>query len=134
MGKTTPTTPEYADHVARLRTQDVGLAEELSGFTGIEQVLKWMQRKGLVGTEVDIVGQDEFEYDFLLQLGSGATWLAFGVTRLGNLTAVAVWPHKPSADELLARRVKDGWEPATTSLKQRPTVLGHAACLLSRCQ
>ena len=72
--------PEYADHVQRVRAADAGLADELAGFTGIEQVLTWMQRKGLVGTAVDIVGQDEFEYDFLIQLGPGGRWLAFGVT------------------------------------------------------
>jgi hypothetical protein len=50
---------------------------------------------------------------------------------VGQLTAVAVWPTKPTPDELLARRVEQGWRPAVTALQQGPAVLGHAACLLS---
>jgi hypothetical protein len=80
MGTTPPAAPEYADHVQRLSRQEPALAGELAGFHGIEQVLTWMQLKDLVGSAVDIVGQDEFEYDFLLQLGPGGRWLAFGVT------------------------------------------------------
>jgi hypothetical protein len=49
---------------------------------------------------------------------------------VGALTAVAVWPHKPSPDELLERRVRDGWKPALTPLQDGPAVLGHAACLM----
>jgi hypothetical protein len=45
------------------------------------------------------------------------------------LTAVAVWDHRPSADELLAARLRDGWEPTPSDLQTGPTVLGHAACL-----
>jgi hypothetical protein len=44
------------------------------------------------------------------------------------LTAVAVWPAKPSADDLLARRLADGWRPTPTRLQSGPAVLGHAAC------
>jgi hypothetical protein len=46
------------------------------------------------------------------------------------LTAVAVWGHKPTADELLARRVTLGWTPTCSLLKDGPRVLGHAACLV----
>jgi hypothetical protein len=45
------------------------------------------------------------------------------------LTAVAVWPHRPSADELLERRLADGWNPTPTRLQTGPQILGHAACL-----
>jgi hypothetical protein len=37
---------------------------------------------------------------------------------------------KPSPDELLARRLQDGWKPVPTRLKEGPRVLGHAACLM----
>jgi hypothetical protein len=43
------------------------------------------------------------------------------------LAAVAAWDHKPSADELLARRVALGWTPTCSLLKEGPRVLGHAA-------
>jgi len=47
---------------------------------------------------------------------------------VGALTAVAVWPTKPSADELLNLRLRDGWTPARTPLQTGPAILGHAAC------
>jgi hypothetical protein len=71
--------PEYADYIPALRRQEPQLAEELSGFYGISAVLDWMQRCDLTRTAVDIIGMDEFNYDFLLQLPLGK-WLVFGVT------------------------------------------------------
>jgi hypothetical protein len=71
---------EYADYMERLRANEPELAREFAEFQGIENVLDWMKRQGRCRAAVDIVGQDEFEYDFLLQLGPGGRWLAFGVT------------------------------------------------------
>jgi hypothetical protein len=71
---------EYADHVAALRREEPALAGELAGFTGVGQVLEWMKRRGLAQTRVDLVGQDEFHYDFLIELEPGGRWLAVGVT------------------------------------------------------
>jgi hypothetical protein len=68
----------YADHLRILCTDDPRLAEELAAFHRVEDVLEWMQQRALCQTAVDIVGQDEFTYDFLVQLDS--RWLAFGVT------------------------------------------------------
>jgi hypothetical protein len=36
---------------------------------------------------------------------------------------------KPSADDLLAFRLRNGWTPTTTLLQTGPAILGHAACL-----
>lgn len=69
--------PEYA---TMLRAELPDVAAEIAAFTGIEQVLTWMQRRGLTAHDVDIVGQDEFSYDFLVELATGGRWLAFGVT------------------------------------------------------
>jgi hypothetical protein len=44
------------------------------------------------------------------------------------VTAVAVWERVPSADELLDRRLAEGWTPTPTRLQTGPAVLGHAAC------
>jgi hypothetical protein len=44
--------------------------------------------------------------------------------------AVAIWDHRPSADELLEQRVAAGWRPMTTAMKEGDVVLGHAACLV----
>ncbi|MCI0464616.1 MAG: hypothetical protein L0Z62_47425 [Gemmataceae bacterium] len=48
------------------------------------------------------------------------------------LTAVAVWPTKPTPDQLLQRRLEDGWEPTATPLQSGPAFLGHAACLVGQ--
>jgi hypothetical protein len=71
---------DYPDYVERLRAQAPELAEEVGRFTGITSLLDWMKRKQLSGTAVDIVGQDEFHYDFLVQLEDGGRWVSFGVT------------------------------------------------------
>jgi len=70
----------YEDHVEALRARRPDLAAEVAGFTGVTSVLTWMQTRGLAGTTVDIVGQDEFESDFLVSLGANQEWLVFGLT------------------------------------------------------
>ena len=70
----------YADHVETLRAIRPDLAAEVSGFTGVASVLRWMQERDLTGTAVDVVGQDEFESDFLIRLGSESEWVSFGIT------------------------------------------------------
>ena len=45
------------------------------------------------------------------------------------LTAVAVWDHKPTSDELLAWRLEHGWKPTPTRLQGGAAILGHAACV-----
>ena len=47
---------------------------------------------------------------------------------MGAITAVAVWDHLPSADELLEARLAEGWEPRPSLLKDGDRVVGHAAC------
>ena len=45
--------------------------------------------------------------------------------------AVAIWDHRPSADEILDFRFGAGWTPTPTALKIGERVLGHAACALA---
>jgi hypothetical protein len=45
------------------------------------------------------------------------------------VTAVAVWDHRPSADELLRARLDRGWKPTPTATRDGDQVLGHAACV-----
>jgi hypothetical protein len=71
--------PEFEDYLQHLRATHADLATEFAGFTGIEQVLQWMSRRQLTGRDVDIVGQDEFHYDFLVRLDGEGRWLGFGV-------------------------------------------------------
>lgn len=71
---------EYAEHLEQLRADLPDLAADIAGFTGIEHVLTWMHQTGRAQSAIDIVGQDEFSYDFLVELEAGGRWLAFGVT------------------------------------------------------
>jgi hypothetical protein len=71
---------DYSDAVDALRRQHPDLAEQVARFTGITGVLAWMREHGLARGAVDIVGQDEFHYDFLVELERGGHWIAFGVT------------------------------------------------------
>ena len=76
---TTP--PDYPDYVRSLRGEDTPLADEVASFTGVKDVLDRMQRRDLLDREgIDMVGQDEFHYDFLIRLGAEGRWLVFGVT------------------------------------------------------
>jgi hypothetical protein len=75
-----PTLPEYGDYVATLRFEAPEIAVDVADFGGIGQVLNWMVQRGRTRVPVDTVGQDEFEYDFLMELEPGGRWLVFGVT------------------------------------------------------
>ena len=48
------------------------------------------------------------------------------------MTAVAVWDHLPSADEILKVRLEAGWIPTPSMLKESDEILGHAACAVTR--
>lgn len=80
MGCDTALSLEYVDFVERLRAEHPALAAEFAGYHGIEAVLQWMQRSGRIGTSIDMVAQDEFHYDFLIELDPAGRWLVFGVT------------------------------------------------------
>ena len=77
---TTIREPEYLDDVAELRAAEPELASEIADFRGIDGVLAWMQPRRLTSAAIDIIGQDEFNYDFLIQLELGGRWISFGVT------------------------------------------------------
>jgi hypothetical protein len=70
---------EYADHVLALRADFPDLAAALGQSDSLENVLDWMATRNLPSGAVDIIGQDEFSYDFLIQLEPDGRWLAFGV-------------------------------------------------------
>ena len=71
---------EYAAYVSSLRDESPDLAAEVASFRGLEQVLRWMHDRGRTQAAVDMVGMDEFSYDFLIQLEPAGPWIAFGVT------------------------------------------------------
>lgn len=45
------------------------------------------------------------------------------------MTAVAVWDHRPTAQELLDARVAAGWQPTPTATRDGDVILGYAACI-----
>lgn len=71
---------EYSDYVADLRQEAPDLADAIADWHSIESVLAWMQTRSLPPGSVDLIAQDEFEYDFLVPLDAGGRWLWFGVT------------------------------------------------------
>ena len=70
---------EYDDYVNQLGAEYPDLAAEFAGRDSIEHVVQWMKRRGLPPGCVDIIGQDEFSYDFLIRLEPEDRWLVFGV-------------------------------------------------------
>jgi hypothetical protein len=40
-----------------------------------------------------------------------------------------VWDHRPTADEVLGKRLEAGWQPTPSDLKDGPAVEGYAACV-----
>jgi hypothetical protein len=71
---------EYRDQVAGLGREHAGLAAEIAGFHTLENVLAWMQRRGLPLSSIEIIFQDEFSHDFLVPLEPAGTHLVFGIT------------------------------------------------------
>jgi hypothetical protein len=45
--------------------------------------------------------------------------------------AVAIWDHRPNAQELLDARLQRGWTPTASGLKEGARVLGYAACVVT---
>ncbi|MCI0639167.1 MAG: hypothetical protein L0Y72_14310 [Gemmataceae bacterium] len=71
---------ELSEYMEELKRDWPALAAEIGSFLGLDAVLAWMQARGFPPGSVDIVAQDEFEHDFLVELEPGGRWLVFGVT------------------------------------------------------
>ncbi len=74
-----PEHKSYPDHVQALAVEYPELARLFSRSDSLENVLDWMQSRDLPSGAVDIIGQDEFSYDFLIRLEPEGRWLVFGV-------------------------------------------------------
>jgi hypothetical protein len=70
----------WLQQVNTLRGCLPALAEEIAAFRGLSDLLDWFQRTGRSHSPVDIIGLDEFEYDFLIQRVPDGDWLVFGIT------------------------------------------------------
>ena len=69
----------FTNDIAQLRVSHPVLADEIASFVGIGQVMDWFTSRG-APPAIDLIGMDEFEYDFLVEVKSEGVWLAFGVT------------------------------------------------------
>jgi hypothetical protein len=70
---------EYADHVEALRAAHPEFADIFGGSDSLEMVLDWMEERRLPSGCVQLIGQDEYSYDFLIRLEPENRWLVFGV-------------------------------------------------------
>ena len=70
---------EYCDHIAALRSEYPDLAAPFARSDSLETVLDWMETRDLPAGALDLIGQDEFSYDFLIRLEPEGRWLVFGV-------------------------------------------------------
>jgi hypothetical protein len=70
----------YPADLERLRLTLPALADEIAAFVGIGQVIDWMTARTEGRPSIDLIGMDEFEYDFLVECSPEGCWLAFGVT------------------------------------------------------
>jgi hypothetical protein len=105
---------DYAEYFGALAHEDHELAHELGEIHGMGGVLTWMMGRGLDLTHAKVVAHEENAIDFIVPLDPGGRHLVFGITSLGGLTAVALWHSSPTKEELRERRLRDGWQPASS--------------------
>lgn len=74
------TEKDYSNYVRELSQSYPNLAGKIAGWHSVESVLDWIQARKFPPGSVDLVGQDEFESDFLVEIEPGNRWLAFGIT------------------------------------------------------
>ena len=94
-------------------------------------ILKWARKQpsGDLLPEIlsDLVVQDEFSHDLVVPWKD--LFVVYETTCLGTVTAIAIWDHAPTADELLTVRLNEGWQPTPSRLQDGDRVIGYAACL-----
>jgi hypothetical protein len=93
---------------------------------GLDDLFRWGRAQSPPLLPDEMVVQDELNRDVILPLREGQ-YLVYAATSPGSVAGVTVWDHRPSPDELLQRRLADGWQPTPTDLRSGPAVLGHAA-------
>jgi hypothetical protein len=90
----------YPDQLASLTAADPALGAEVAALRNLEGILRWAPAAGIPLADLDLVQQDEYSYDLLLPLPTGARpsrphtgddagetpaiqggrWIVFGVT------------------------------------------------------
>jgi hypothetical protein len=117
------TTIPLFDH-AQLTPAEAAAFERFTRHTTLGAILQTQPTLSVA----DVIPQDEYTNDVLVPLHDGR-YLSLEVTCLGELTAVGVWPGRPSAEMLLRARLAHGWTPVRSRLTVGNRILGYAACL-----
>jgi hypothetical protein len=107
------------------------LLAEVRPIRTMFQALRWASSRTPPALFLDAVTEDEFTADVVVRVDL-TSFVVFGTTWLGDVTAVAVWDHRPTASELLDHRLARGWSPTPTATREGPVVLGYAACRVDR--
>lgn len=102
--------------------------EEVEHFETLGEVIRWAMARTPRAEFVNLVVQDEYTHDLIVRVDP-YVYAVFDSTWLGAVMAVAIWDHEPTAEELLSRRVAQGWCPTPTATSSGDEVLGFAACL-----
>ena len=69
----------YPQQLELLAQADRALGEQVAPLPNLEAILKWAPTAGVVLSEIDLVQQDEYSYDFYLPLPD-SRWLVFAVS------------------------------------------------------
>lgn len=104
------------------------LARTVREHRGLDEIFAWGRTQTPAVVPADVLLQDEFTHDVLVPLPTGR-WLVYGTTCLGGVTGVSVWGHKPSAQEILEKRLAAGWKPTPSHNQDGDVIEGYAACL-----
>ena len=64
---------DYASQLATLTVADPALGAEVAKLRNLEAILKWAPTAGIPLVGIDLVQQDEYNYDLLLPLGARAS-------------------------------------------------------------
>jgi hypothetical protein len=107
------------------------LIQTLESLQTLGQVLRWNLAQNPRAEFVNVVVQDEYTHDIIVRI-SDQRFAVFAATCLGAVLSVALWDHEPTARELLARRLQEGWQPTPTATRDGKVVLGYAACAVGK--
>ncbi|MCA9801738.1 MAG: hypothetical protein KC777_07110 [Cyanobacteria bacterium HKST-UBA02] len=70
----------YKMDIEALRTEHPDLAEFFSGVNTLEKVFEWVRHNPDKAGEIELIPQDEFSHDMIVELTDRPGWLVAGVT------------------------------------------------------
>lgn len=70
----------YTEQLTKLQNSHPALAESIAELRNLESILDWIPQIGLSLASVDLVQQDEYNYDFLIPMVEFGICLSFGLT------------------------------------------------------